>query len=75
MTSLFRSAVNVGFMNDTALVPEGSRLPLCVSVFNIEPSDIDPRLTITLQIAAYNTTSGTVTTKFYYPYCLSVACR
>ena len=59
MTLFCCPAVNIGFVNDTALVPEGSRKPLCVKVFDVEPSDIDPRLTITLQPAAYNKTFGT----------------
>ena len=59
MTLLYCLSVNIGFVNDTALVPEGSLKPLCVSVFDTEPSDIDPRLTISLQITAYNKTSGT----------------
>ena len=60
MSILSSFTVDIGFRNNTAVtVAEGGSDQVCVSILDIEPSDVNPAIAIPLQISVHNMTPGT----------------
>ena len=55
---IFMDAVNVGFVNSTATIAEETSGLLCVSILDVEQSDVYPTLEIPLVVSVLNLSSG-----------------